>query len=220
MAIIKDFGVVLRQYDAGESNKKLVLLTRGHGKITVFARGAKRTGSKLAIELFSYNEFVIFDGGDFYSLNSVVPIHIFENIGQDYDKFCVACCFLELADKMVLASMDTNEILNILLYSIQELLRGRHTPKLVFAVFAIRLLKEEGFAPLVADKYVQTGENTLWLSDEIAKALVYIMKANLKNLFAFKTSNDVSHGLYIAARAFLYENVESEIKSLDMMIGD
>ena len=219
MAIIKDFGIVLREYDAGESNKKLVVLTREHGKITVFARGARRTGSKLATGLFSYNEFVIFEGSGFYSLNTVTSVHIFDNIVEDYDKFCFAHCFLEMADRMTLVNMDTSEILNVLLCALAELAHDRHKAATIFAVFSIKLLKTEGFAPLVEADIVQTGENTLQLSSESVRAFTYILEANPKKMFAFKTSSDVAEQLYRAARLFVAENVDVKLKSLEM-IGD
>jgi len=218
MAIIKDFGIVLREYNAGENNKRLVVLTRAHGKMTVFARGARRMGSKLATGLFSYNEFVIYDGGGFYSLSAVVPVHMFDNIATDYDKFCFACCFLEMIDKMVLASMDTREVLQILLQTLAELAKDRHAPATVFAVFVIKLLKTEGFAPLVEDDgAVQAGETTLRLSAEALAALTYIMEANPKEIFSFKASDDVAARLYRAARVFVAENVDVKLKSLDMI---
>jgi len=170
MAIIKDVGMVLREYPAGESNKRLVLLTQKHGKITAFARGSRRAQSKLATSLFSYNEFVIFDGGGFLSLNHVETIRIFGEITTDYDKFCIGCCFLEMADKMVLATMDTSEILRILLNAFAEMERGRHTPKLIFAVFAIKAMQAEGMAPLMDGNRAQSGESTLRLTEEAARA--------------------------------------------------
>jgi len=222
MAIIKDFGVVLKEYDIGENNKRLVLLTRSHGKLTVFARGARRTGSKLATGLFSYNEFVIYDGGSFFSLSAVVPMHMFDGIATDYDKFCFACCFLEMVDKMTLASMDTRETLQILLCALAELVRpdGRHKPETVFAVFVIKLLKNEGFAPLVGGDIVQTGEISLQLSPETAHAFTYIMEANSKEMFAFAASDDVARQLYRAARLFVAENVDVKLKSLEMIVDD
>jgi len=217
MAIIKDFGVVLREYDAGESNKKLVLLTRGHGKMTVFARGARRVGSKLTTGLFSYCEFVIYDGGGFCSLSAVVPVHMFDGIAEDLDKFCFAHSFLEMTDKMVLVSMDTGEILRILLNALAELTRERHEPATVFAVFAIKLLKSEGFAPLVNGNGVETGESALRLSVEAAAALTYVLEAGPKEMFGFKASDDVARELYCAARVFVAENLDVKLKSLEMI---
>ena len=219
MAIIKDFGIVLKEFEAGESNKKLVVLTGKHGKMTVFARGARRAKSKLATGLFDYNEFVIFDGGGFLSLNAVVPVHSFGGITADYDKYCFACCFLEMTDKMTLTGMDTQEVLQILLCALAELERGRHEPTTVFAVFAIKFLQKEGFAPLVSGHSVQTGTTALRPTPRAVQALEYILEASPKEMFAFKASEDVAGQLYRAARLFVAENVDTGIKSLEM-IGD
>jgi len=219
MAVIKDLGVVLREYPAGESNKKLVLLTQRQGKITVFARGSRRAQSKLATGLFSYNEFVIFDGGGFCSLNHVLPMHIFGGITEDYDKFCLGCCFLEIADKMVLSTMDASGILRILLNTFAEMERDRHVLKLIFAVFVMKVLQAEGLAPLVDDNCAQSGESALRLTPETARALTYILEADGKDIFAFKASDDVANQLYRAARLFVAESLDVQIKSLEM-IGD
>jgi len=221
MAVIKDFGVVLREYDAGENNKKLIVLTRDNGKLTVFARGARRQGSKLAVSLFSYNEFVIYDGGQFYSLNSVLPVFMFADISQDYDKFCYGCCFLEMADKMVLASMDTSAILDVLLMALMELTRPRHAPTTIFAVYAIKLLQSEGFAPLIDDSAgastVQTGDSTITLCHQALQALTYILDSGARQMYDFKLSDDVASQLYRISRLMVAENVDAKLKSLDMI---
>jgi len=220
VAIIKDFGMVLREYDAGEANKKLILLTRNHGKLTVFARGARHVGSKLATGLFSYNEYVIYEGSRFYSLTAVVPVHMFDHIAQDYDKFCFAHSFLEMIDKMVMASMDTSKILQILLCSLRELTHGRHMPDMIFAVFAIKLLQTEGFAPLIdTGGIVQTGESMLRLGPKATRALTYILDTDAGKMYDFKASDDIAQQLYRIARLFVAENVDAKIKSLEM-IGD
>ena len=237
MAIIKDFGVVLRECPAGESNKKLVLLTRRHGKISVFARGSQRVGSKLAAALFCYNEFVVFDGGSFLSLNQIAPLHSFGKIAEDYDKYCLCCCFLEIADKMLLANMETDDALQMLLLAFSEMEKGRLAPTMVFAVFVFKFLQKEGLAPLTEscaacdgrldgecrffDEGMLCGRcatgKAIGFSAQAVQALQYILDADVKKMFSFGASDGVADQLYAAARLFLAANVDIDFKSLKIL---
>lgn len=240
MAVIKDFGVILREYTAGENNKKLALLTRERGKITVFARGGKNAGSKLTASLFSYNEFMIFDGGSFLSLTQIAPIRHFHQITENFESYCFACFFLELVDKMVLAGMEVFDTLALLLQAFSELEAKRASPYLVFAVFTLKLLQKEGFAPLVdacsncenvlekdiwfhnegliCSNCAQTTSGRVFLSPHTVMAIKYILEANYKKAFCFKSSADVQDQLRAAAGLFLAANVEAEFNSLKMLL--
>jgi len=241
MAIIKDYGLVLREFPAGESNKRVVLLTQKHGKLTVFVRGSKKTNSKLTTGLFSYNELMIFDGGDFLSLNGVAPIHSFAKIAEDYEKYCFGCYFLELIDKMVLTGMETDAIMKILLHSLEALNLDRHTPATVFAVFTFKFLQKEGFAPLVTEcascggalpinggccftgeglvcqSCSQTEKNSMRLPYAAKLALIYIMEVSGRKIFSFNISADAANQFKDAAMLFLDANVDAELKSLALL---
>ena len=54
-------GVILRETPIGEADKMMTVLTAKYGRISVFARGAKRLKSPLftASQLFSYSELTI-----------------------------------------------------------------------------------------------------------------------------------------------------------------
>jgi len=239
MAIIKDIGVVLREYDTGESNKRLVLLTENHGKITVFSKGAKRQGSKLTTNLFCCNEFIIFDGGSFLSLNQTTCVHNFARIAEDFDGFCYASGFLEIIEKMLLPGMEASVVLRLLLRAFAELASGR-SPDVVFAAYIFKFLQIEGFAPIVEQctacgasingGYYFFKEGVLCgrcdvsyekicISDAVCKAMKYILNTDGKRVFAFETSKDVQKQLCSAATLFLYENVDVELKSISMLIG-
>ena len=240
MAIIKDFGIVLREYDAGENNKKLVLLTQNSGKIAVFARGSKRIGSKLADNLFCYSEYIIYDGGSFFSLNQLSPIRRFNGIAEDLDSYCVACYFLEIVDSMILPNMETADILTIILRGLHELSIQRLSAQAIFATFTFKFLQMEGFAPLFdgcmyCEK--QLGGN-IWLlsdglvcdecwalhsykgvrlSEQTKSALEYILTAEYESIFAYRASAGVQEELYRCARWFLATNIEFDLKSLLML---
>ena len=63
-------GMIIKTSDVGESDRRVVILTKERGKITAFARGAKRPKSTLvsATRLFVFGEFTLVEGSKSYSL--------------------------------------------------------------------------------------------------------------------------------------------------------
>ncbi|MCL2353543.1 MAG: DNA repair protein RecO, partial [Defluviitaleaceae bacterium] len=160
MGVIKDKGLVLREWADAESNKRLVLLTENQGKISVFARGAKGAKSKLAISKLSYSELVLFDGGSFLSLSQTCPIKTFNNIPSHYEAYCTAAFFLELLDKTIMAKMQTKDAIKLILKAFNHLDCHPEKHKTIFAAFIFKFLQSEGISPFVESCYNCHEEST------------------------------------------------------------
>ena len=93
-------GIVLIAAPIGESDKRLVLLTRERGKVTVFARGARRPGNPFlaAANTFAFGTFYVKEARTAYQLVQTEIRNYFREITEDVEAACYGSYFLEFAD--------------------------------------------------------------------------------------------------------------------------
>ena len=142
-------GIVLREYEAGESDKRLVLLCKEHGRLMVYAKGARKPKSKLlaASQLFTYGDYILADGRQFYSVTQAEVIETFYSIGSNYEKLCHGQYLLEICEKIILGHISCDDLLLLLLKSLQNLSQDKNTPLQVVCVFLFRFFLFCGLAP-------------------------------------------------------------------------
>ena len=97
--LVQATGMVLMAAPSGEYDKRLVILTKERGKITAFARGAKRPGSLLRApgRPFAFGSFTLAQGRDAYSLYGAEIENYFEGLEKDVECACYASYFAEFA---------------------------------------------------------------------------------------------------------------------------
>ena len=151
MKVIKARGLVIKEFEANESDKRLLLLCKERGRIMVYARGAKKPKSMFlsAAQLFCYSDFVLADGPGFFSVTQVDVIKSFYNIRLDYDCLMAAHLFAEICDKSTFEIANLDELLLLTLKSLAMLEKNTYPPKQVTVVFMLLALSSHGLRPII-----------------------------------------------------------------------
>lgn len=147
--MIKTEGIVLKETKFQETSKILSIYTKKMGKISVMAQGANRPKSKLLANTqpFSYNEYQLTQGRNFYYINQADIIDSFYNIRENMDSMVYGFYILELVEKSVPAE-EANEKLFLLIEKtlrILSKLKENHL-KLIVA-FELKYISFLGYRP-------------------------------------------------------------------------
>lgn len=151
MEKIKVRGLVLREYEAGESDKRLLIFCKEHGRILVYARGARKSTSKFmsVAQIFTYADFVLVKGVGFYSLAQAEIIENFYHLREDYDRLMAAYRISEICQKTLWDNIESDDLLRLVLRSLMLLSKGEISPLQITIVFCFRFFDVHGLCPQV-----------------------------------------------------------------------
>lgn len=100
MSTIKTRAVVIKTQDYRENDRLVWLFSEELGKISVIAKGARKSKSKLMSSTlpFCYGEYVLFKGKNLYTLNEAKIIDSFQEMLTDFERLIYGSYFNELID--------------------------------------------------------------------------------------------------------------------------
>ncbi len=204
-------GMIIRTSPVGEYNKRLVILTAEAGKITAFARGARKVGNRLMgiTEPFCFGKFKLLEGKDAYTLTDADISRHFEELRTDYDATVMASYFLEIADYYTRENMEAYEELNLIYASILALISGKFDFRLVKSIYEIRALVIAGeFPGIPTDR--KYSETTSYTVDRIVNSSIH-------ELFTFTVSDEVIDELEQICMRLMKNMVDRKFNSVKLM---
>ena len=203
-------GMVIKSAPAGEYDRRLVILTCERGKITAFARGARRPGSTLmaASAPFVFGTFALYEGRDAYSLVSVDVQNYFREITEDMEAACYGSYFLEFADYYGRENLEAVETLKLLYQSLRALLKSAIPNRLVRAVFELKLMEING-------EYMEKPLGRL--EDSTIYTWEYVLASPVEKLYTFTLSDEVLKELGKLMGRYLDVYVAHRFKSLEIL---
>ena len=146
-------GMILTAAPIGEYDRRVVILTRERGKISAFARGARRPNSALmgVTSPFSFGEFTVYEGRTSYTLVSASISNYFQELRTDVEGAYYGFYFMDLAGYYAREANDETEMLK-LLYQTLRALTNVHIPnELIRCIYELKTITVNGEGPQVME---------------------------------------------------------------------
>lgn len=234
-------GMVLNAMPIGDYDKRITILTRERGKITAFARGARRPNSQLlaATNPFSFGEFEAFEGRSSYTVAKVSIKNYFRELTNDFDVAYYGFYFLEFADYYCQENNDEREMLKLLYQSLRALESTSFDNRLVRLIFELKAMSINGEGPNVFSclsckkkeklQYfsVERGgalcsecgpkEHAIHMDESTSYTMQYIISARVEKLYTFTVTEHVMAQLQMIMKKYVQRYLNHTFKSLKII---
>jgi len=234
-------GVVMLAAPVGDYDKRLVILTRERGKITAFARGARKQNSVLlaACNPFVFGEIEVYEGRDAYTVARILVKNYFRELTKEPAISAYGFYFLELTNYFTRENIDGSEPLLLLYTALRALLKEAMAKRLIRVIVELKILVINGVYPDVFQcKSCATKEELMYLSKDehgvlcsgcgrlhqgkevdrsTIYALQYIISSKLDQLFNFSVTEKVLQELEQVVTAQMNRQVDRTFFALELI---
>lgn len=235
-------GIILSATPIGEYDKRVVILTKEHGKLSAFAKGARRPNSQLvgAINPFSFGEFTMYEGRTSYTIQSANISNYFAELRSDVVGAYYGFYFLELANYYTKEFNDEKLVLK-LLYQTMRALVNQHIPnRLIRCIYELKIICVNGEGPQVF-QCVNCGDKErpvvfspakgglvcsecdgdiidgIAIDSSTLYTLQYIESSSIEKLYTFTVKDEVLEKLELIMKRYINIYIDKKFNSLEML---
>ena len=204
--------MVLLAAPVGEYDKRMVILTKERGKITAFARGARRQNSTLlaAANPFAFGTFTVYEGRTSYTLVRADISNYFMEVKEDFEAACYGCYFMEVAEYYTRENLDGSSVLNLLYATLRALSNEKLNNELVRCIFEMKAMVLNG-------EYPYDIVNDTSLLESTRYTLGYVIQAPIQKLYTFTVAEEVFREFRRVQNHYNRMYIDRKFKSLEIL---
>ena len=204
-------GIVLKSLPVGEYDRAVTILTTGKGKISAFARNARKLNNRFmaSVSPFCFGKFKLYAGRNSYTIAEAEIANYFETLRNDLESAYYGMYFLEVADFYTRENNDEAEMLKLLYQSLRALLHKNLDNRLVRVVYECKAMAVNGEFPGAPGD----GE----LSESAVYTLEFIASTVPEKLYTFMVTESVLLELQEVASKYREKIWGHHFKSLEML---
>ena len=235
-------GMVLIATPMGEYDKRVVILTKERGKISAFARGARRPKSSLtgAVSPFSFGTFFLYEGRSSYTLVSAEISNYFAELRLDVEGAYYGFYFMDIANYYAREANDETQLLKLLYQTLRALTKKSLPDRLIRYIYELKAItvngegpdvfhcrichqeKKEGmFSPLkgglVCRDCSRYAADAVPMDPSTLYTIQYIETSSIEKLYTFTVTDIVLQELGMIAGRYMEIHVDRHFKSLDIL---
>lgn len=186
--LLSTTGIILKTEPIDEYDRRIVILTDKHGKISAFARGARRQTNRLmaCTDLFCFGDFKLYPGRNSYSLNDANIKNYFNEFKEDFDKAMYGMYFLEIIDFDTRENADELDKLKLLYQALRALIKDEMNRRLIKAAFILKCMMLDG--EFTYSKKSNDNNTALYTLD-------FLYKTNPEKVFSFNVTEEALSNL-------------------------
>ena len=235
-------GMILSATPIGEYDRRVVILTKERGKISAFAKSARRQNSVLMgmTNPFTFGEFTLYEGRTSYTLVQANISNYFMELSSDFEGAYYGFYFMEFADYYAREYNDETEMLKLLYQTLRALSSKKIPYELVRCIFELKMLVINGEYPevfqctccgnrevlfgfssrnrgVLCSKCKNTVSDWIQMENSAAYTLQYIVSTPIEKLYTFTVSGVVLGQLQKIMKQYIGMYVDKKFKSLEIL---
>lgn len=239
---IKVTGMILSATPIGEYDKRIVILTKEKGKISAFAKGARRQNSPLmgVTNPFAFGEFELYEGRTSHNVMQANISNYFMELSMDFEGAYYGFYFMEVADYFTKEYNDEKQMLKLLYQSMRALSSGKINRELVRYIFELKTLVINGESPevfrcvncgvgersmvfssknhgMICSECQGIAPDGITVSGASVYTLQYIVSSTIEKLYTFTVSDEVLGELGRVMKQYTSTHIDKNFKSLEIL---